>query len=101
MAQNIYLIEDMAWTILESKAAQKQIAKLPSRIKEQYEYWKSVALNGPEALRASPGFNDEALKGQWSGYRSSRLNLQYRVIYTVIRNELTIYVVRVSAHDYD
>ena len=91
----------MAWTVSESKAAQKQIAKLPHRIRLQYAYWRTVALDGPEALRAVPGFNDEALKGKWQGYRSSRLNLQYRVIYAVARNELAIYVVRVSAHDYD
>jgi addiction module RelE/StbE family toxin len=91
----------MPWTIFESKVVQKQVAKLPNRIKEQYEFWKSVARTGPEAIRAFAGFKDEALKGTWQGFRSSRLSLQYRVIYSVSRPEQAIYVVRVSAHDYD
>jgi hypothetical protein len=27
------------------------------------------------------GFHDEALSGQWAGHRSSRLGIQWRVIY--------------------
>lgn len=38
-------------------------------------------LSGPEGLRAINGFRDAALSGDWKGYRSSRLNEQWRVIY--------------------
>jgi len=44
--------------------------------------------------------HDEALAGQWKGFRSSRLSGQWRVIYRVTNNEVAVYVVRVSAHDY-
>ena len=52
-------------------------------------------------------FNDEGLRGEWRvesgerrGYRSSRLNLQYRVIYKVERDEVLIQVVQLTPHDY-
>ena len=32
------------------------------------------------------GFSDEALKGAWSGFRSSRLNKQWRLIYQIEGN---------------
>jgi addiction module RelE/StbE family toxin len=46
------------------------------------------------------GFRDEALKGKWRGYRSSRLNEQYRVIYTVNKNEIYVMVEEITPHDY-
>ena len=46
------------------------------------------------------GFRDEALRGEWQGFRSSRLNLQYRVIYRVEGESLMVQVVEVTAHDY-
>jgi len=52
-------------------------------------------------------FNDEGLRGEWRvesgewrGYRSSRLNLQYRVIYKIERDEVLIQVVQLTPHDY-
>jgi Txe/YoeB family toxin of Txe-Axe toxin-antitoxin module len=42
----------------------------------------------------------EPLSGTWSGYRSSRLNIQYRVIYRVIPTEQLFQVVEVVPHDY-
>ena len=79
----------------------KTIAKAEVRIVDQYEFWKAVVrISGPDALRALRGMNDEALAGQWKGFRSSRLTGQWRVIYRVANNEVAVYVVRVSAHDY-
>lgn len=46
------------------------------------------------------GFHDEALSGKWKGYRSSRLGIQYRVIYRVIAAGQTLQVVSITAHDY-
>lgn len=89
------------WSVLETKQVQKQLAKAPNEICEKYEFWKSVVrTSGPDALRAFPGMNDEALSGAWAGYRSSRLNKQWRVIYRIERSEATVCVVRVSPHDY-
>lgn len=57
-------------------------------------------IEGPVGLRSTRGFNDEPLQGKWKGFRSSRLNQQYRVIYKVYKNVVQIFVVDVTAHDY-
>ncbi|MEN8770130.1 MAG: type II toxin-antitoxin system mRNA interferase toxin, RelE/StbE family [Glaciecola sp.] len=51
-------------------------------------------------MRFIRGFNDEALSGNWKGFRSSRLNQQYRVIYSVENGEMFVQVLDVTAHDY-
>jgi mRNA-degrading endonuclease YafQ of YafQ-DinJ toxin-antitoxin module len=51
-------------------------------------------------LRAIKGFHDEAPSGQWSGFRSSRLGLQWRVIYKANATVLLVQIVEVTAHDY-
>ena len=43
----------------------------------------SVQAVGLEATRKTPGYHDEPLKGEWGGYRSIRLSLSYRAIYSV------------------
>jgi addiction module RelE/StbE family toxin len=57
-------------------------------------------LTYPQGLRLIKGFHDEALSGIWAGHRSSRLGLQWRVIYQIVANVLLIQVVQVTAHDY-
>jgi len=73
----------------------------PMEILKRYEKWKDIAsLSGPQGLRAIRGFHDEALAGKWKGYRSSRLNEQWRVIYRIVADALLVQVVRVTPHDY-
>ena len=87
------------WRILESGGVQKTMGKCHREIQEKYEFWKNVIrVQGPQGLRLIKGFQDEALKGQWHGYRSSRI--QYRVIYRVSGEDVSVYVVDVTAHDY-
>src|SRR5207247_9075009 len=70
------------WRIEEHRRVDKQCASAPQEILKRYEKWKDIAaLSGPPGLRQITGFHDEALSGEWKGYRSSRLGLQYRVIY--------------------
>ena len=46
---------------------------------KHYGKWQDIAaISGQAGLRRIAGFRDEALAGQWRGFRSSRLNLQYR-----------------------
>ena len=42
----------------------------------------------------------EALRGEWEGHRSSRLNQQYRVIYRVEADKLFVLVFEITPHDY-
>jgi len=89
------------WHIQEHKNINKACNKLPGHIVEKYELWKSIVFrHGPEKLKEFPGFHDEALKGQRKGQRSSRLSLQYRVIYSVERDVVTIYVLEITPHHY-
>ena len=89
------------WKILEHKAAIKQLKSLPVDVLKRYEKWKDiVALSGPSGLKQITGFKDEALRGEWKGYRSSRLNIQYRIIYKIENEQLFVKVVKVTPHDY-
>lgn len=55
---------------------------------------------GPPGLRLIKGFHDELLRGKWQGHRSSRLGLQYRVLYQVIAKHSLFRVLHVMPHDY-
>ena len=90
------------WQIDEHRRVDKQLADgVPVEVLKRYEKWKDIArLSGPPGLRAIKGFHDEALLGDWKGYRSSRLGLKWRVIYLVVASVLKIQVVQVTAHDY-
>jgi addiction module RelE/StbE family toxin len=90
------------WLIEERRRVDKQLSgSVPIEILKRYEKWKDIAgLSGPLGLRAIKGFRDEALSGEGKGHRSSRLGLQWRVIYRVVANVLQIQVVHVTAHDY-
>ena len=57
-------------------------------------------ISGLPGLRLMKGLQDEALSGEWQGYRSSRLGLQWRVIYRVIPERLLFQVASITAHDY-
>ncbi len=90
------------WRIEEHRRVDKDLSKVvPQEILKRYEKWKDIVmLSGPPGLRVIKGFHDEALSGKWKGYRSSRLGLQWRVIYRVVANTLLIQVVEVTPHDY-
>ena len=90
------------WRIEEHRRVDKQLpSEVPQEVLKRYEKWKDIAsLSGPPGLRAIKGFHDEALSGAWRGHRSSRLGLQWRVIYQVAAEVLLIQVVEVTPHDY-
>ena len=89
------------WTVQLRRDVKKQVRKLPEPVRRALTAWIGIAeMEGPVGLRAASGLNDEALRGVWKGYRSSRLSRQYRVIYRVERDIVSILVVEVTAHDY-
>ncbi len=73
------------WQIEEHRRVDKRFAgSVPVEVLKRYEKWKDIArLSGPPGL-----------------HRSSRLGLQWRVIYRVAADVLLIQVVDVNAHDY-
>jgi mRNA-degrading endonuclease YafQ of YafQ-DinJ toxin-antitoxin module len=89
------------WRIEEHRRVDKQVASVPKEILKRYEKWKDIAaISGPPGLRLIRGLHGEALSGEWQGYRSSRLGLQWRVVYRVIPRELLFQVASITAHDY-
>ena len=89
------------WEILEHKRVEKALASAPIEVQKRYEKWKDIVkISGPRGLRLIKGFRDEALTGRWKGFRSSRLNIRYRVIYKVIKNQVLVDVERATPHDY-
>ena len=89
------------WAVYEHRRVDKQLTKAPIEVQKRYEKWKDiVSISGPAGLKLIRGFHDEALRGEWQGFRSSRLNLQYRVIYRIEGENLMVQVVEVTAHDY-
>ena len=89
------------WQIYEKKTLEKIIRKIPSHVLKHYEIWKQlVEFAGPQGLRFVKGFHDEALKGSWEGYRSSRLTREWRVIYKVENKQYEVYVIDLNHHDY-
>jgi toxin HigB-1 len=89
------------WRIEEHRRVDKQLNAAPPDILKRYEKWKDIAMiSGPPGLRMIRGFHDEALHGEWQGYRSSRLSLKYRVIYRLLAPQTLFQVVQVTPHDY-
>jgi mRNA-degrading endonuclease YafQ of YafQ-DinJ toxin-antitoxin module len=89
------------WRIEEHRRVDKQLSSAPREILKRYEKWKDIAmLSGPPGLRLIRGFNDEALAGERKGHRSSRLGLQWRIIYRAAPDELLFQVMSITAHDY-
>ena len=86
---------------MEHRRVERQLTKAPREILKRYEKWKDVAsLSGPLGVRLIRGFHDEALAGQWYGFRSSRLGLQWRVINHVASSDLIFYIESIRSHDY-
>lgn len=89
------------WRIEEHRRIDKQLGAAPREILKRYEKWKDIAMiSGPPGLRLIAGFNDEGLSGKWEGHRSSRLGLQYRIIYRTLSNQQLFRVHSITAHDY-
>lgn len=89
------------WRIEEHSRVDKQVKAIPKDILKRYEKWKDiVAISGPPGLRLIKGFHDEALSGEWHGYRSSKIGLQWRVIYRIDTENLLFQVASLTAHDY-
>lgn len=89
------------WDVFEKKSIQKVIKNAPNEVLGRYEAWKRIVeISGPQGLKNIRGFRDEALKGEWKGYRSSRLGIQWRVIYKINGEVLEVYVFEITPNKY-
>lgn len=86
---------------MEERAAAKVIDKLPPQVAEKYAFWCAiVSQSGPAGLRTLKSFHDEKLAGKLAHLRSSRLNQQWRVLYRVEADVVTVYVESITPHVY-
>ena len=89
------------WTIVEHRSLAKVCRALPMPVLKKYELWKDIVnRHGPEKLREFRGFNDEQLSGDRQGQRSSRLNIKYRVVYSVEKAIVVVCVLEITPHKY-
>jgi proteic killer suppression protein len=89
------------WHIREHRGIARKCSKLPLNVVKKYELWKNIVFrHGPNKLKEFPGFRDEKLKGERKGQRSSRLSLQYRVVYIVEEKIVTVFVLEITPHKY-
>jgi len=89
------------WEIFEHRSLVRKLPKIPVDTLKRYEKWKDIVMiSGPDGLKRIKGFHDESLKGKWQGARSSRLSLQYRLIYKIVKNQLYVQVMDINPHDY-
>lgn len=77
------------WRVFEHRRIDKQLQK------------DIVSISGPVGLRKIRGFRDEALRGDRKGFRSSRLGIQYRVLYKAEAQRMLVNVVELTPHDSD
>ncbi|MAX67096.1 MAG: type II toxin-antitoxin system mRNA interferase toxin, RelE/StbE family [Bacteriovoracaceae bacterium] len=89
------------WDVFEQKSVSKALKKAPVEVLKRYEAWKRIVeISGPGGLKLIKGFRDESLKGEWKGYRSSRLGIKWRVIYKIHNEVFEIHVFEVTPHKY-
>lgn len=89
------------WEIYEHNSLVRKFPKIPKMVLKRYEKWKDiVGISGPEGLGLIRGFHDEPLRGKWQGHRSSRLGLQYRLIYKIEKMKMYVPVIKINPHDH-
>jgi toxin HigB-1 len=89
------------WTVVEHRDAAKAIDRLQPQTAEKYEIWCAIVrVSGPRGLRDIKSFHDEKLRGKLADLRSSRLSMQWRVIYRADAAAQTVYVEQITPHDY-
>jgi len=89
------------WDVYEHRSLVRKLSRIPEEVLKRYEKWKDIVeISGPPGLRLIKGFHDESLRGEWRGWRSSRLGLKYRVIYRIENDKLYVQKIDITAHDY-
>lgn len=91
------------FTVKLSRAARKDLKKLPVYIIDKLDAWvDAVERQSLEQVRKIPGYHDEPLMGKRWGQRSIRLSLKYRAIYVVLSDGSLefVEVKEVNKHEY-
>ena len=93
--------------VVITKGAQKDIRNAPLHVARNLKTWAElVETEGLEKTRKISGYHDEPLKGKRSGQRSIRLNIAWRALYKIEKDERGrnivnfISVFEVTKHEY-
>ncbi len=85
----------MTWRIVFTKAAKKDAKKLDAAgLKEKAQELLNLLQQNP--YQAPPPF--EKLVGDLSGAHSRRINIQHRLIYQILDDEMVVKVLRMWSH---
>jgi proteic killer suppression protein len=92
----------MVKQVVISKAAQKQLRRVPGRIRAALMFWaEQVAAVGLAEVRKVSGYHDEPLRGDRAGQRSIRLSQGWRAFYVEHEGKVHfVEVIEVNHHDY-
>jgi len=85
----------VTWRIVFTKAAKKDAKKLDAAgLKEKAQELLNLLQQNP--YQAPPPF--EKLVGDLSGAHSRRINIQHRLIYQILDDEMVVKVLRMWSH---
>ena len=85
----------MSWAVVFTKQARKDVKKLSaSGLKKKAEAIIEILRENPYQ---TPPFY-EKLVGDLAGACSRRINIQHRIVYQILEDEMTVKVVRMWTH---
>lgn len=89
-------------TVELSALTKKQLRKPPPHIVISFQNWvEDVEERGLTAVRKTPGYHDEPLRGKLRELRSIRLSRTYRAYYRVVDGSIYfVRVERIDKHEY-
>lgn len=88
----------MSYKLLFTREAEKQLLEW-KKSGQKKDLLKILSLfQGLEKHPATGTGQVEALKGNLSGYWSRRINKQFRIIYTIYEDIVTVMVISVKSH---
>ncbi len=89
------MVETPGWTLVYTKQAQKDAAKLATAgLKARAQVLLDVLRENP--FQNPPSY--EKLVGDLAGAYSRRINIQHRLVYQVLEAERTVKVLRMWTH---
>jgi len=77
------------YELLEHRNVQKELAKVPANVKEQYEELRKKLKEDPNSCI------DKQLKGFHTPTYSNRIG-DYRVLFTINNKEITVFVITIA-----
>ena len=95
----------MITTVVVSREARKQHAKLPSQVRAAFDRWATlIGEYGLHEVRKIRGYHDEPItRGPHAGERSVRLGRAWRLFYVLASTGVAevVEVVEINKHLYD